>query len=368
MIAGMSPLHTVHEEAGARMTDFAGWQMPLRFSSDRAEHEAVRTRAGVFDLSHMAQIEVNGPQAGEVVDYSFVGPPSTLSIGRARYTMMVDTDGGILDDLIVYRLAPEDYLIIANAANHQVVLDELTRRSNGYSAAVDDRGDSRALIAVQGPSAREVLGELTDADLSALKNFACTSCTVAGVPVLLARTGYTGEDGFELSLPASSATSLWHRLLQAGEPAGVVPCGLACRDSLRLEAGMALYGNELTREITPADVGMGRLVHIDHEFVGRQALTERGADGPQYYLVGLQGSGRRAARTGYPVLHEGEEIGHVTSGMLSPTLGYPIALTRLTRPLPEGTEVQVDIRGTATPMSVTPVPFYRRPKPSNARN
>src|SRR5699024_8767853 len=157
-------------------------------------------------------------------------------------------------------------------------------------------------------------------------------------------------------------------LLQAGEPAGVVPCGLACRDSLRLEAGMALYGNELTRQITPADVGMGRLVHTDHELVGRQALTERGADGPQYYLVGLQGSGRRAARSGYPVLHEGEEIGHVTSGMLSPTLGYPIALTRLTRPLPEGTEVQVDIRGTATPMSVTPVPFYRRPKPSNARN
>src|SRR5699024_5347592 len=234
MIAWMSPLQTVHEEAGARMTDFAGWQMPLRFSSDRAEHEAVRTRAGVFDLSHMAQIEVNGPQAGEVVDYSFVGPPSTLSIGRARYTMMVDTEGGILDDLIVYRLAPEDYLIIANAANHQVVLDELTRRRNGYSAAVDDRGDSRALIALQGPRPR------------------------ARAPGPLARPGSPAEGGFAASLPAPSAAGLWHRLLQAGGPAGGVPCGRAGRDSLRLEAGMALYGNELTRQITPADVGMGR--------------------------------------------------------------------------------------------------------------
>lgn len=366
MTTGTSPLQSLHTRAGAHMTDFNGWQMPLRFDSDRAEHEAVRTSAGLFDLSHMAQIEVSGPEAGEAVDMSFIGPPSALSIGRARYTMMVDAEGGILDDLIVYRLAQDDYLIVANAANHHTVLDQLLLRSQNYGCAVEDRGSSRALIALQGPHAEAVLNVLTDADLQTLKYFACTSGTVAGIPVLLARTGYTGEDGFELSLPAASAAELWQALQETGESAGLVPCGLACRDSLRLEAGMALYGQELTREITPQDVGMAGLVR-DHEFVGRRALQRRAEEGPQYYLTGLRGTGRRAARSGYTVSHGGQEIGEVTSGILSPTLGYPIALTRVTEPLGHGDEVSVDIRGTATAMTVTPVPFYRRQKPSNTR-
>lgn len=357
-----TPLYATHLAAGAVMTDFAGWQMPLRFSGDRAEHEAVRTAAGLFDLSHMAQIEVHGPQAAQALDAALVSEVSRLSPGRARYTMLVTADGGILDDLIVYRLTEDEFLVIANAANRETVLDQLTVRSAAHQVGIVDRTTTRGLIALQGPRAAEVLSTLTDADLTDLRYYASKSVEIAGIPVLLARTGYTGEDGFELSSAAVSAADLWQALLDAGQDAGVIPCGLASRDSLRLEAGMPLYGNELSCEITPYDVGMNRLVHLDREFVGQEALAARADRPPRYHLVALHGAGRRAARAGYPVYLAGEQIGEITSGILSPTLGHPIALTRLDRDLPAQTDVTVDVRGTPTPMTVTSTPFYRRPK------
>lgn len=357
-----SPLEGTHVAAGATMTDFAGWRMPLRFAGDLAEHRAVREQAGLFDLSHMAQIEVSGPQADQALDHALVSAASRLVDGRARYTTIVAPDGGILDDLIVYRLAASEFLVIANAANRGTVVNELTDRSEGFEASVIDRTPHRALIALQGPAAAQVLAGLVSADLEPLKYYASLTTTFGDVPVLVARTGYTGEDGFELAVPGEAATSVWASILEAGADVGVQACGLAARDSLRLEAGMPLYGQELTRQTTPFEVGLGRLVHLDREFVGAEALTARQQNPTGEHLIGLHGAGRRAARAGYPVLVDSEHIGQVTSGVLSPTLGYPVAIARVSGELETGTSVQVDVRGSVQEMNVVELPFYRRPK------
>ncbi|MEU1904941.1 glycine cleavage system aminomethyltransferase GcvT [Streptomyces hygroscopicus] len=357
-----------HRALGATMTDFAGWDMPLRYGSERDEHTAVRTRAGLFDLSHMGEISLTGPQAGQALDHALVGHLSALAVGRARYTMICDDEGGILDDLIVYRLGDEEFLVVANAANAQVVLDALTERAGGFEASVRDDRDAYALIAVQGPEAQGVLGSLTDADLAGLKYYAGLPGTVAGVPAMIARTGYTGEDGFELFLAPDDAERVWDALTEAGAPAGLVPCGLSCRDTLRLEAGMPLYGHELSTDITPFDAGLGRVVKFDKpgDFVGREALeaASRRADSvTPRTLVGLVAEGRRVPRAGYAVLAaDGSRIGRVTSGAPSPTLGRPIAMAyvdaRYAKPGTEG--VTVDIRGTQEPYEVVALPFYRR--------
>lgn len=355
-----SPLHQVHLDAGARMTDFAGWSMPLRYTGDLAEHNTVRERAGLFDLSHMGQIEVSGPQADQALDYALVSACSRLKNGRARYTMLVDADGGILDDLIVYRLGEMEFLVIANAANRITVLDSITHRSRGFEASVVDRTPHRALVAVQGPQAAGILAGLFPVDLGELRYYSAVLTNLGNVPVFLARTGYTGEDGFELSLPADSAAGVWQRLAEAGEGT-LEPCGLAARDSLRLEAGMPLYGQELGTEVTPYEVGMGRLVHTDREFVGSAALANRAAEGPRSFLTALTGTGRRAARTGYDVLDGEQVVGQITSGVLSPTLGHPIALARTTSAYETGQVVGVDVRGNLQEMTVAERPFYTRP-------
>ncbi|GAA0663823.1 glycine cleavage system aminomethyltransferase GcvT [Streptomyces malaysiensis] len=357
-----------HRALGATMTDFAGWEMPLRYGSERDEHTAVRTRAGLFDLSHMGEISLIGPQAGQALDHALVGRLSALAVGRARYTMICDTEGGILDDLIVYRLGDEEFLVVANAANAQVVLDALTERASGFETAVRDDRDAYALIAVQGPESPGILKRLTDADLDGLKYYAGLPGTVAGVPAMIARTGYTGEDGFELFLAPDDAERVWDALTEAGAPVGLVPCGLSCRDTLRLEAGMPLYGHELTSDTTPFDAGLGRVVKLDKpgDFVGRQALeaASRQADtvSPRT-LVGLIAEGRRVPRAGYAVVAaDGSRIGQVTSGAPSPTLGKPIAMAYVdveyAKPGTEG--VSVDIRGTREPYEVVALPFYRR--------
>lgn len=362
-----SPLLPEHRAAGAAMTTFAGWQMPLRYRSDLAEHHAVRTSAGLFDLSHMAQIDVSGPGAGRALDRAVVSRASTLAPGRARYTMLCRADGGVLDDVIVYRLTTTDYLVIANAANRLVVRDELTARAGTEPATVVDRTPHRALIAIQGPASAAVLGRLTSADLAGVRRYGVTTGEVADVPAVIARTGYTGEDGFELSVPATTAVTVWRALVAAGAPE-VAPCGLACRDTLRLEAGMPLYGHELTAEVTPFDAGLGRVVDLDpgHAFVGREALARRATQEGGRALVGLTGSGRRAARAGYGVFAGAQQVGHVTSGALSPTLGRPVALAYVdpsqARP---GTEVDVDVRGHRLAMEVVPLPFYRRDRPAD---
>ncbi|WP_018681134.1 glycine cleavage system aminomethyltransferase GcvT [Actinokineospora enzanensis] len=361
-----SPLHAVHEALGASFTDFAGWAMPLRYGSELAEHKAVRTAAGLFDLSHMGEIELTGPEAARALDYALVGKLSAVKPGKARYTMICDADGGVLDDLVVYRLAAEKYLVVANASNGPAVAAALRERAEEFDVTVDDRSADVALIAVQGPTSAAIIGAVTDADLDALAYYASVPTTLAGHDVLLARTGYTGEDGFEVYVDGPLAADVWQALTAAGEPHGLVPAGLACRDTLRLEAGMPLYGNELGADLTPFDAGLGRVVKFDKAdgFVGQAALERRrDADVPERVLVGLVGTGRRAARHGYPVLDAGgAEIGTVTSGALSPTLGHPIALAYVPVAVSApGTALSVDIRGTVAPVEVVKLPFYQRP-------
>ncbi|MYX25333.1 glycine cleavage system aminomethyltransferase GcvT [Streptomyces sp. SID8381] len=362
-------LDALHRSLGATMTDFAGWDMPLRYGSERDEHVAVRTRAGLFDLSHMGEIAVTGPQAAALLNYALVGDIASVGVGRARYTMICREDGGILDDLIVYRLAETEYLVVANASNAQVVLDALTERAAGFDAEVRDDRDAYALLAVQGPASPAILQSLTDADLAGLKYYAGLPGTVAGVPALIARTGYTGEDGFELFVAPADAEKLWQALTDAGADAGLIPCGLSCRDTLRLEAGMPLYGHELTTSLTPFDAGLGRVVKFGKEgdFVGREALrraAERAAENPPRVLVGLVAEGRRVPRAGYPVVAGGEVIGEVTSGAPSPTLGKPIAMAYVdaAHAAPGAEGVGVDIRGSHEPYEVVALPFYKRQK------
>ncbi|MEW1645450.1 MULTISPECIES: glycine cleavage system aminomethyltransferase GcvT [unclassified Streptomyces] len=367
-------LDALHRSLGATMTDFAGWDMPLRYGSERDEHLAVRTKAGLFDLSHMGEITVTGPQAAQLLDHALVGNIASIGLGRARYTMICRADGGILDDLIVYRLADTEagsshYMVVANASNAQVVLDALTERAAGFDAVVRDDRDAYALLAVQGPESPGILASLTDADLDGLKYYAGLPGTVAGVPALIARTGYTGEDGFELFVSPADAEKLWLALTEAGAAAGLIPCGLSCRDTLRLEAGMPLYGHELSTSLTPFDAGLGRVVKFekDGDFVGRTALeaaAERAASRPPRVLVGLVAEGRRVPRAGYPVVADGQVIGEVTSGAPSPTLGRPIAMAYVdaAHAAPGTAGVGVDIRGSHEPYEVVALPFYKREK------
>ncbi|WP_431980552.1 glycine cleavage system aminomethyltransferase GcvT [Streptomyces qinglanensis] len=363
-------LDATHRALGATMTDFAGWDMPLRYGSEREEHLAVRSTAGLFDLSHMGEITLTGPQAAELLDHALVGNLSKLAVGRARYTMICDEDGGILDDLIVYRLDDQEYLVVANAANAQTVLDALVARQDGFGAEVRDDRDSYALIAVQGPAAVGILKQLTGFDVDGLRYYAGERDMVAGKSALIARTGYTGEDGFELFVSPDDAVAVWGALTEAGREAGLTPCGLSCRDTLRLEAGMPLYGHELSTALTPFDAGLGRIVKFEKasnegRFVGRDALAaaaEKAASAPPRKLVGLVSEGRRVPRAGYPVVAGGAVVGEVTSGAPSPTLGRPIAMAYVDAAHAEpGTEgVAVDIRGSHEPYEVVALPFYKR--------
>ena len=359
-------LYDVHAALGAHFTDFAGWSMPLRYGSELAEHHAVRSTAGLFDLSHMGEIEVAGSQAGTFLDYAVVGAVGGLAVGKAKYTMICREDGGILDDLIVYRLGEEHFLVVANASNAATVLAALRSRVDGFDAEVLDRCDDWSLLAVQGPASAAILGPLTEIDLPTLRYYTIATGQVAGRPAYLARTGYTGEDGFEVFCAPRDAVAIWAALRQAGEGHGLVPCGLACRDSLRLEAGMPLYGNELSVDLTPYEAGLGRVVALTKpgDFVGRAALTERSTHPVSRIRVGLRPEGRRAPRSGYAVLDDaGATVGVVTSGAPSPTLGHPIAMAYvdIARSAP-GTALLVDVRGTQVPTAVIPLPFYARPR------
>ena len=365
-----TPLTGVHERLGATLTDFAGWLMPLRYGSELAEHRAVRTAAGLFDLSHMGEIFVTGPDAAAALDYALVGNLSALAPGRARYTMICAPDGGVLDDLIVYRLGSEEFLVVANAANTAVVHQELRQRAGRRSAAVTDQTADYALIALQGPRAAAILAPLASIELAGVRYYTGHPAEVADCPVLLARTGYTGEDGFEIFARSGDAERLWAALSEAGAGVALVPAGLAARDTLRLEAAMPLYGNELGPAVTPFDAGLGRVVKLDkpRDFVGRAALAERAQAAPRRTLAGLAGETRRVPRHGYRVLWDGQACGTVTSGAPSPTLGKPIALAYLDPEVAKRAEhdagrgrLAVDIRGSAEPAVLVPLPFYRRP-------
>jgi len=355
-----TPLRAVHERLGATMTDFAGWLMPLRYAGETAEHDAVRTSAALFDLSHMGEIAVTGPDAGAALDYAVCGWPSGLPVGGARYTMLCAPDGGIIDDLIVYRQADERFLVVANAVNTAVVLGELRQRSASFSAAVvADETLSTGLISIQGPDGARRLSAVTDLPVADMRYYTGSYGSVADCPAWVARTGYTGEDGFEIFCAAADCERIWAALAVDGLPAA----GLAARDTLRLEAGMPLYGNELGLAVTPYEAGLGRVVRLDKpgDFVGRAALAARAAAGPQRVLVGLVVQSRRVPRHGYPVLSGTVVVGEVTSGGPSPSLGAPIAMAYVAADAAAG-PFSIDVRGRAEPASVTELPFYDRRK------
>lgn len=394
-----TPLRERHEALGASFTDFGGWQMPVRYTSDLAEHHAVRESAGIFDISHMAEFLVTGEAAAEFLDYALAGRISAMPVGKAKYSLLLAEGGGIIDDVIAYRLAEDRYLVIANAGNRGFVDSAFAKRVRDFPSLVErdlparapgeersfagflgDRGvdvedvsDDYALIAVQGPNAEAILAataDITDVSIpwSEQKYYAWASANYRGKPLLLARTGYTGEDGFELLVAADDAAALWDALLAAGTPHGLVPAGLAARDTLRLEAGMPLYGHELSLDTQPSQAGLGRVVVTAKEhFVGKEALSAaaestEAAQAP--VLVGLVAEGKRAGRAGYAVVDEdGSALGEITSGALSPTLGHPIAMAYV-KPssAEEGTAVFLDVRGTRIPATVTALPFYRRTK------
>lgn len=388
-----TPLRERHEALGASFTDFGGWQMPVRYTSDLAEHHAVRRAAGIFDISHMAEFLVTGQYAAQFLDYALASSISAMAVGKAKYSLMLAEDGGIIDDVIAYRLADDRYLVIANAGNRGYVDAAFAKRVRAFPSMLErelpapapgeersfagflgDRGvdvedvsDSFALLAVQGPAAERILAETSGiTELSTpwaeQKYYAWADARFLGEPLLVARTGYTGEDGFELLVRSADAAALWDDLLAVGVPHGLVPAGLAARDTLRLEAGMPLYGHELSRDIKPVQAGLGRVVVTAKEsFVGKEGV-DAAPDAP--VLVGLAAEGKRAGRAGYAVVDEdGVVLGEITSGALSPTLGHPIAMAYLApSSAEEGTAVFLDVRGTRIPATVTALPFYRRTK------
>jgi aminomethyltransferase len=360
-----TPLRERHDALGAKLIEFGGWLMPVQYRGILEEHRAVRERAGLFDLSHMGELFVEGPEAGAALAEALVTNPPTLAIGRAHYSMIVADDGGIIDDLIVYRLGEQSYLVVANASNAQVVSDTLAERIEGHRAILDDRSLATALVAIQGPRAQEILQPLTDVALEGVRYYGIAEGRVAGIPALIARTGYTGEDGFELFIETSRAGELWDALMAAGSPKGLIPIGLGARDTLRLEAGMPLYGNELDRDTNPYDAGLGRVVKLDKEgdFVGRSALEKVAGNGPGKKLVGLRITGRGIARHGYPIYRDARETGVVTSGTHSPTIGGPIAMGYVAPGDDEpGTILGIGIRDGRVPAEVVPLPFYKRPR------
>ncbi len=360
-----TPLVATHRALGARLIDFAGWLMPVQYAGILEEHRAVRERAGLFDLSHMGELFIEGEGAGDALAFALVSDPRTLAVGRAHYSMICAPDGGIVDDLIVYRVAEDRFLVVANASNAAVVSDELADRIGGFTAVLDDRSLDTALVAIQGPRAAEVLAPLTDVDLGSLRYYAMAEGTVTGIPALVARTGYTGEDGFEVFVGWDAAQAVWDALAAAGAGSGVIPCGLGARDTLRLEAGMPLYGNELDRGTTPYDAGLGRVVRLDKpgDFVGRGPLERVSTEGPAKRLVGLGMVGRGIARHGHPVRVNGRATGVVTSGTHSPTLGRAIAMAYVApADADPGTMVEVEIRDQPVAAEVVPLPFYRRPR------
>lgn len=361
-----TPLHARHVAAGARLMPFAGWEMPLQYAGTLAEHRAVRAAAGLFDVSHMGELAVRGPAAGEAVDRLCANDPRGLRAGQALYTPLCADDGGTLDDAVLYCLAPgRDYLFIVNAAN----LDsdrEWMRAHLSPGAEVIDLSAETALLALQGPAARAVLGALLPPDRAAevlgLRPFTLAAgVPVVGVPALVARTGYTGEDGFEIACPAAGAGAVWDALLEHGAPRGLLPCGLGARDTLRLEAALPLYGHELSRAISPLEARLGRFVRVaDRECCGAAALRAMADAGPPRELLGLVPLPPAIAREGAEVSDDaGRPVGVVTSGTFAPSLGRGVALALCRRGAGAG-PLHVSVRGRVVPATLTPLPFYRR--------
>jgi aminomethyltransferase len=364
-------LNAVHRQMGAKMVDFNGWDMPVEYSSSGgiiAEHNAVRTGVGIFDVSHMGDIRLAGPGALAAVQHISMNDASKLAIGQAQYSALLYPQGTFVDDVIVHRLAEEEYLLVINAGTREKDFNWVRDNTRGFDCKVENLSDDFTQIAIQGPKGVNLLQKLTDADLSVVKFYWVTRGTVCGLKnILIARTGYTAEDGFEIYIPSDEATSarVWNEVLEAGKEFGVVACGLGSRNTLRLEGKLPLYGHEISDTINVWDAGLDRFCKMDKpEFIGREALEKAKAAGSKRTLVGLEMVDRGIARDGYKVQNaNGREIGYVTSGSYSPYLKKNIAVAYVP---PEfgtvGTEIKVEIRGQGVKAQVVPSPFYKRPK------
>ena len=359
-------LFSTHKALRAKMVDFGGWEMPVEYAGLVAEHNAVRTSVGVFDVSHMGCIQLRGPGSLDAVQKLLMNDASKLQIGQAHYSAMLTPEGTFVDDVILHKLSENDYLIVINAGTREKDI-QWVRKTIGTmpSVHINDYSDMYTQIAIQGPRAAETLQKLTDTDLSIIKNYWFTWGKVAGLyNVLIARTGYTGEDGFEIYIPSDEATSarVWNEVFEAGKEFGIVPAGLGARNTLRLESAMALYGHEISDTINVFEAGLNRYCKLDKpmDFVGKSALLAAGE--PRKKLVGLEMVDRGIARDGYPVKSlDGQEVGYVTSGSPSPTLKKNIALAFVPPSYAaEGTEVAVEIRGVLVKAKVIPTPFYKR--------
>ena len=358
-------LFDTHVSLGGRMVPFGGWDMPVQYPEGiLAEVKAVRTATGVFDVSHMGRLYLSGPKATEFLDWVLTGSASTLRVGRARYCMICNEKGGVIDDTIFYRLSEDRYLLIPNAGNRPAVVAWFQRwidEKFSPGCIMEDVTVSTGLIAFQGPGTPAAMDKLADKPASEIRPFSWTERAIQGTPVFVGRTGYTGEDGFEMMVQGNDVVKVWTALTDSG----AVPCGLGARDVLRLEAALPLHGHEINEETTPIEAGLDRFVRSEGQYVGSDVLQRQQENGVERKLVGFTLPGRSAPRAGYRLLHQGEIIGTVTSGSYSPTLdtsiGMGYVLERHTEP---GTPLDLDIRGRTAQVTLTELPFYSRPRRS----
>jgi aminomethyltransferase len=360
-----TPLYEEHRALGARLVEFSGWEMPVQYSSILEEHRAVRTRAGLFDVSHMGEFKIEGPDAFAFLQHLVPNDISRLAIHQALYTQLCLPDGGTVDDLIIYRLADMHYMMVVNAANIDKDYAWVEKQAKHFKDVhLANQSDTTALLALQGPEAQAILQPLTEVDLSGIRYYHCAPGVVDGINCIISRTGYTGEDGFELYCAPVDAAKLWKDLLAAGKDKGLLPAGLGARDTLRLEAGYCLYGHELDEQTNPLEARLGWTVKFDKgDFIGRDALLKVKEEGPKLKLIGIEMVERGVCRNDYAIYENDQQIGAITSGAPSPTLNKNIGMGYVeAQHAVVGNTVQIDIRGKRTAAQIVALPFYKRQK------
>jgi glycine cleavage system T protein (aminomethyltransferase) len=359
-----TPLYEQHVALGARLVEFGGWEMPVQYSGIMEEHRAVRTQAGLFDVSHMGEFKIEGPDALAFLQHLVPNDVSRLAMNQALYTQLCLPDGGTVDDLIIYHLADNHYMLVVNAANIDKDLAWVEQQAKGFDVQVTNQSDTTALLALQGPEAQAILQPLTKVELSTVRYYHCEPGIVDGINCIISRTGYTGEDGFELYCAPADAPKLWNDLLAAGKERGLLPVGLGARDTLRLEAGYCLYGHELDEQTNPLEASLGWTVKLNKdEFIGRDALLKVKEQGPKRKLIGIEMIERGVCRGGYTLSEDDQHIGALTSGAPSPTLNKNIGMGYIEASHAViGKTVYVDIRGKRTAALIVALPFYKRQK------
>jgi aminomethyltransferase len=354
-------LNRVHRDLNARMVDFGGWDMPVIYTNQIAEHKAVREAAGLFDVSHMGELMIEGPDATKLVQKIFARDVSEMVDGQILLGVMCNENGGIIDDLTVYKFNDQGYLLVINAGTIQKDLDFCKKHAEGLDVEVKDYSAETSKIDIQGPKSEMILQKLTDQDLSEIKYFYFKEIEVAGMKMIVSRSGYTGEDGFEIYMSNNKAEKVWNALLEMGAQDGLIPCGLGSRDTLRTECGMMLNGHDIDPQHTPFEAVYGWTVSLNKDFVGKEALQKQKEEGVKRKLVGFEVLGRGIAREHYKIFHKGQEVGEVTSGTPAPTLGKNIGLGYVPFELREpGTELEIEVRGRMVEAKVVKMPFYKR--------